>query len=135
VWYNVSKAKVEMQIIDMKNLLVISAVFALLVMPVMSFAATGYEEPPPSVPGFSSASAFLGVLDRVIGWIFTLLLVLAVIFILYAAFKYLTAAGDPTTISTANKMLLYAAIAIAVAVLSRSIPLLVKQFVQSGAAG
>jgi hypothetical protein len=124
-----------MQIIDMKKLLVISAVFALLVMPVMSFAQSTYEQPPAAVPGFTSASSFLGVLDRVIGWIFTLLLVLAVIFILYAAFKYLTAAGDPATISTANKMLLYAAIAIAVAVLSRSIPLLVKQFVQSGAAG
>jgi hypothetical protein len=108
-------------------------------LPGISAAGNSLCPNPPCDPGvyseYTTGRGVLTVLDRVIGWIFTLLLVLAVIFILYAAFKYLTAAGVPANIQTANKMLLYAAIAVAVAVLARTIPVLVRNFVGSGAGG
>jgi hypothetical protein len=117
-------------------LLILTLVLAL---PGVSLAGNSICPNPPCDPGiynqYTTGSGVLTVFERVIGWIFTLLLVLAVIFILYAAFKYLTAAGVPANIQTANKMLLYAAIAVAVAVLARTIPVLVRNFVGSGAGG
>lgn len=69
------------------------------------------------------------ILNRLIDWMFTILLVLATIFILLAAYKYLIAGGNPETIKEANRMILYAAIAIAIGMLSRGIEFLVKQLI------
>jgi hypothetical protein len=50
-----------------------------------------------------------------------------------AAFKYLTASGDPEKVKGAGNTLLYAAIAIGVALLARAVPLVVSSFL--GATG
>lgn len=68
------------------------------------------------------------VLLTVTNWIFGLLILLAVIFVLIAAFKYLTASGDPEKVKSASNTLIYAAIAVAVALLARGIPFLVYSF-------
>ena len=65
--------------------------------------------------------------------LFYFLIALAVIFILVAAFRYLTAAGDPEKVKAAGSTLLYAAIAVGVALLARAIPLIVASFL--GASG
>lgn len=65
-------------------------------------------------------------LENVVNWIFTLFLIFAVIFIIMAAFQFLTAGGDSTKVSGARDKLLYAAIGIAVALLSRAIIPLVE---------
>lgn len=59
---------------------------------------------------------------------FGLLILLAIIFILVAAFKYLTAAGDPQKVKDASGYVIYAAIAVAVALLAKGIPALVGSF-------
>jgi hypothetical protein len=69
----------------------------------------------------------LTVLDRLTNWAFTLLLGVAVIFIILAAFKYLTARGEAKEISTAHKQVIYAAIAIAVAMASKGAVVIVRQ--------
>ncbi len=75
-----------------------------LVMAVPAFAFAQLSAPPSgggvtpvSVPqgNISSLSGVLQLLCNVFGWAFYFLIVLAVIFVLYAAFKYLTAAGEP----------------------------------------
>ena len=66
-------------------------------------------------------------------WAFYFLIVLAVIFVIVAAFKYLTAAGDPEKVKAAGATLLYAAVAIGVALLAKAVPLVVGSFV--GASG
>ena len=68
------------------------------------------------------------ILNTVINWLFGLLIILAVIFVLVAAFKYLTSGGDPEKVKSANHSLIYAAVAVAVAILAKGIPYLVASF-------
>lgn len=46
----------------------------------------------------------------------------AVVYIVFAAYNYLTANGDPKKVDKANGMLLYAVIGVIVAVLAKNIP-------------
>lgn len=59
------------------------------------------------------------LINTVANWLFTFLLVLAVVFIVLAAYKYLFSQGSGEAVEAAHKMLLYAAVAVAVALLSR----------------
>lgn len=72
---------------------------------------------------------FLRIINQLIDYFFTLLLVLAVVFILWAAFKYLTAGGDEEKVGKAHQMLLWAVIAIAVALLAQGVIYLVGSIV------
>ncbi len=74
----------------------------------------------------------LGLLCIVFAWAFYFLIVLAVIFVIIAAFKYLTAAGEPEKVKEAGTMLLYTAVAIGVALLARAIPLVIGSFLGAG---
>ncbi len=69
-----------------------------------------------------------GILCIAINWIFWFLIVLTIIFVLVAAFKYLTAAGNPEKVTSASHTLLYAAIAVVVAVLARGLPYIIASF-------
>ena len=113
-----------------------------LVLPALAFADSGLGQPPvgggvtpTTVPqgNITSLSGVLQILCTVFAWAFYFLIVLAVIFVLVAAFKYLTAAGDPEKVKSAGATLLYAAIAIGVALLARAVPLVVGSFL--GASG
>lgn len=112
---------------------------AIMALPAVSFAAI----PPPG--GFvgsgapqASITSMGGVLTSlcsIFTWIFIFLLVLAGIFILIAAFKYLTASGDPEKVKSAGTMLIYTAVAIGVALLARAIPFVVASFLGTSVAG
>ncbi|MEK9179915.1 MAG: hypothetical protein AAB897_00690 [Patescibacteria group bacterium] len=108
------------------------AALALLVLPVMVFAqggggtTVGGNQPPP-IPaspgsGFCDVIRILSIATR---WLFWILVILTIVFVLIAAFKYLTSAGDPGKIGEASKTLIYAAVAIAVALLATGVPLIV----------
>jgi hypothetical protein len=71
-------------------------------------------------------------LETAIGWIQNIVLVLAVILILYAAFLYITSAGDEGKVGTAKKALLYAVIGIAIVLLANSITPIIAQLLQAG---
>jgi uncharacterized membrane protein len=76
--------------------------------------------------------SILQLFCTVFAWAFWFLIVLAVIFIIVAAFKYLTAAGDPEKVKSAGTMLIYTAVAIVVALLARAIPLVIGSFLGAG---
>jgi hypothetical protein len=78
----------------------------------------------PSPPFTSPAGAVL-VLCTIAGWLFVFLVILAIIFVILAAFNYLTAGGDPEKVKTASSQLIYAAIAVAVGLLARGLPFFV----------
>lgn len=71
----------------------------------------------------------------ILSWIFTAAIVLSIVIVLMAAFKYMTAAGDPEKLKTAHKMLMYVAVGVAVAILARTIPILVGSFFGQGPGG
>ncbi len=100
-------------------------------MPLISFAQggsgiTGVQNLPEGVKDFGG---FIKIFNTLINWIFTILLILAVFFILFAAFKYLTAGGDNEKIGSAHKILVYAVVAIAVALLAQGVRFVVAQLV------
>jgi len=65
------------------------------------------------------------IINTAVNWLFFLLIALVVIFIILAAFKYLTAAGDPEKVKSANHTLIYAVVAIVVAIIAKALPYLV----------
>lgn len=101
-------------------------------LPIMATAATLPTAPITSLTGFEN---FLCTV--VAAWMFTFLIILAVIFVLIAAFKYLTAAGDPEKVKSAGSTLIYAAVAIVVALFARGLPLIIGSLFGTtlGAAG
>lgn len=101
-----------------------------LVLPAFAFAQSLPSPVAPtetSVPQgqITSLQGVLQMLCTVFAWAFYFLLVLAVIFIIVAGFKYLTAAGDPEKVKSAGTMLIYTAVAIGVALLARAVPLVI----------
>jgi hypothetical protein len=104
---------------------------ASLALPVIVMA----QEQPPAVPDTSitSLGSVLNLLCVVFGWAFWFLVILAVIFVVVAAFRYLAAAGNPENVGKAGSTLLYAAVAIAVALLAKAVPFVVGTFLGAGA--
>lgn len=89
----------------------------------------------PQAP-FQNVSGFQNFICTVIvGWMFTFLIVLTVVFVLVAAYKYLTAAGDPEKVKSASHMLIYAAVAIVVALFARGLPLIIGSLFSGGLGG
>jgi len=73
-----------------------------------------------------------GVINKLCGILrpaFWVLMFLSLAFLLYASFLYVTSSGDPEKIKTANKTILFAAIAIAVALLAKELPWIVSSLV------
>lgn len=93
----------------------------LLVLPLISFAQTA-----PADVAIRTESGLIALLLRIIGLLRTLFWIAVVFFILVAAFKYLTSGGDPGKTGDANKMLMYAVVAIVVALVATSLPYLVR---------
>ena len=77
----------------------------------------------------------VGILNTVAGWLFTILFALAVVMIVYAAFLYLTAAGSPDRLTSAKKTLIYAIVAIVVALVAGGIPLLIESILTDSSNG
>ena len=91
-------------------------VAAILVLPLIAGAQAN------TVPtGLTSLDQIYDVIVTVADYIFAFLLILAVIFILFAAFQYLTSAGDEGKVSSAKSALIYALVAVAVALLAKGL--------------
>ena len=80
-------------------------------------------------------SGGVALIQKITNWLFTVLLVLAVLFIIMAAFKYLFSGGSEEAVATAHKMIIYAVVAIAVAFLARGIVFVVQELVATGYSG
>ena len=99
----------------------------------VSFAAPVLAEGAPnditSKPVFTDVSGLLAFANTIINWIFTVLLVVAVVVILLAAFNFLTASGDEAKVKTAQRQLLYALIAIVIGALAKGLVLVISNLV------
>jgi hypothetical protein len=101
-----------------------------------AFAAAQIQSAPITAPSninnISQITSSSGILCIIINWIFWLLIVLTIVFVLVAAFKYLTAGGDPEKVKSAGATLLYAAVAVVVALIAKGLPLIVSSFIGGG---
>lgn len=107
----------------MKKTLTVSLALLPAFLPMLALAQT--VPPPP----FTDAGGVVAVLCRIAGWMFDFLIVLVILFVLLAAFSYLGAGGDPEKVKAASNKLVYAAVAVAVALFARGFPLFVVNLV------
>lgn len=117
----------------MKKLL--APLFA-LALPFVAFA----QIPQPPITAPDRIANINQVLDAVsvcaiINWVFWLIIILSVIFTLVAAFRYLTAAGDPEKVKAAGSTLLYVVVAIVVALIAKGFPTIISSFIGGGLTG
>lgn len=77
----------------------------------------------------------INVVERVVRFIFTLFLALAVIFVIVSALLYLTAAGNTTRLDQAKSTLIYSIVAIVIALIAGGIANFVLDFLLRGGAG
>ncbi|MCH7604916.1 hypothetical protein IID24_02935 [Patescibacteria group bacterium] len=83
-------------------------------------------------PGPETGQELVSLLRIITNWIFVLFLIVAVIFIILAAFQFLTGGGDPAAIAQARTKLIYAGVGIAVAIASRGLVAVVTNIVGTG---
>ncbi len=86
----------------------------------------------PSVKPISGNTDIPGLIGTIAGYATGLLIALATLFVIYAAFVYLTAAGDPKAVETAKNVIIYAVVAVAVALLSQVAAQIVKAIIGTG---
>jgi uncharacterized membrane protein YidH (DUF202 family) len=65
-------------------------------------------------------------------WFFTFAIILGVIFIIWAAYKYLTASGDPERVKSAHKTLIWGIVGLAVAIIAYGMPSIVSSLITPG---
>jgi len=116
----------------MKKLIKYGLPIFLLVLTVSPALAQNLEEPPVQNKDLSSWLAVVLIITK---WIYTVLLIVAVVFVLLAAFTYLTASGDPAKVKKATNMLIYAVVAVVVALIAWGIESIVRNALMQGTGG
>ena len=114
----------------MKSKLIKAGLIAGILLPMMVFAQT---TGPGGIELISPVAGrqvdVVGIIQTIIRWLSGLLFLLAVVFIVWAAFLYLTAVNDEKKFSQAKSIMVYAAIAIIVALLAQGIVFIVTKLV------
>jgi hypothetical protein len=101
-----------------------SLILALVILPIIGVGVAGAATELPTGPeqiGTQNASYVVETLDRIIDWVFWILIIAAIFVVLIAAFTFLTSAGDPEKVAKARNYILYAIVAIVVAFLAEGI--------------
>ena len=97
--------------------------FALTALTILPLLAMAQAQPPINFvqPEGTGIEQVVNIVKNVGRWMLYSLLILAGIFIVYAAYIYLTAAGDTAKVQKASNIIIYAAVAIGVGLLSQVI--------------
>ena len=75
------------------------------------------------------------LLANIVNWMFTVILIVAAIFIIIAAFYFVTAQGDPDKVAKARNFVLYALIGVLVAFSAIGLINFVRMIVESSSGG
>ena len=78
--------------------------------------------------GPSTVGGIVDIIRQVVRWVYIIFFIIAVLLIIFAAFTYLTAGGDPEKVGEAKNRLIYATVAIAVAFLAVGFESIVRNF-------
>lgn len=81
-----------------------------------------------------TVGGIVNILENILRWVYTIFFIVAALFIIIAAFHYLTAQGNPEKVGSAKDMMIYAVVAIVIALIAMSIPFLLRNFIQGGGA-
>ncbi|MEK7634679.1 MAG: hypothetical protein AAB396_02255 [Patescibacteria group bacterium] len=123
-------------------LFIFISIFAIGIIPIFSFAVTVYKGEVagpggtakigslPEGAGITKIDQLLDILADILKYIYTIFFIVAVMFILFAAYTYLTAQDDPEKIKSATKQIMWASVAIVVALMSLSFNVIIKNFIK-----
>ena len=103
------------------------SVLAVLALPVMAAEHPPVEKQLPAGP--ATGAALLTTLDIVTNWVFAIFVVLTIIFVLLAAFQFVTAGGDAAKVGEARQKLIWASVGIIVALASKGLVPVIKNIV------
>lgn len=70
----------------------------------------------------------VGLVEKLSVWLYNFLIAASVVMILIAAFNFMNSGGDEEKVRTARKQMIYAVIAVAVAIIASGVPKLVQDF-------
>ena len=79
--------------------------------------------------GPQTGLALLDLVDVTTNWVFAIFVVLSIIFVLLAAFQFVTGGGDAKKIEEARQKLIWAAVGIIIALLAKGIVPVVRSIV------
>jgi len=83
----------------------------------------------PQAPPAYNAEDVMGILPRIINYVFGFLIAVVVLMIIIAGYVFVTAGGSPEKVAGARNWLMYALIGLAIAVLARGLVALVQLIV------
>lgn len=61
-----------------------------------------------------------GLIDRIVGWAIGLIIAISSLFVIYAAYLFMFAGGDPKNVGAAKNIITYSVIAIIIALMSQA---------------
>lgn len=105
----------------MKKIKYLGAIVAIQLVPAIALA-----QRPPSVN--LTRTSILDLLDTILTWVDMAIFIIGILIILYAAFLYMTAAGDEEKIGKAKRTFIYGLVGIGIAILAFGIWELVASF-------
>jgi uncharacterized membrane-anchored protein len=100
----------------------------IILISILALPALAYDVIPD--PGVTTVDQLIAKIYKIMDVIFALLIVFAVGFILYAGYIYVSAGGDKEKAEKANKMIIFAAVGVLVAIFAKAIPVVVKNILQ-----
>jgi hypothetical protein len=71
----------------------------------------------------------VGIFENITNWLFTGLLLISVIMLVVAGYKYMFSGGSEENTSSAKNMIIYASVGLAVAMLAKGVPTLVSSII------
>ena len=86
----------------------------------------------PTGPQINSLSQINQIIANLVNWVTGIFFVVAVLYLFWAAYLYLSAAGDEEKISEAKNHLIYSIVAIAIALLAGSVRFIVENVLRGG---
>ena len=107
-----------------------ASVLALVALPVLATPVNPPDDKSlPATPPAKTGAELLTLIDTITNWFFAIFTVLTLIFILLAAFQFVTAGGDEAKLGEARAKLIWAAVGIIVALASKGLVPIIRSIV------
>ena len=74
-------------------------------------------------------ASFIRAIKNVLNFVFSILLIASIVVMLYAGYAYVTSAGDEGKTQIATKMIVYAAIGLIIALLSKALQAIIPDLI------
>ena len=111
----------------------------LVITGILELTGIALAEPPPRGPintgaevtTVTSITEVQRVLTEIVGWTQVFFYIIATLFIIFAAFRYLTSGGEEEKVNGAKSMLIYSIVAIAIAAVAGGVVLAVRTFLNT----